>query len=152
MVVRNALIVILSLTCVTLIVALLNKGSDTKPPAESLPASPVTTVTASPLPEGEPIEETREPIREEMVDTLYLGQSYENVEALWGVSSDKQESEYQRGIEGYTSPHSIVWHTWNNPDDTRVRLGFINGKLERKEFYRLDGHKISNEIDLEQLK
>lgn len=149
---KNTLIVILVLICVLLGLALLTKGTNTPPPATEPmpPAAPSPPLTLDP--EGEAVVPVRQSISAEMVEKLYLGQTYEAVETLWGISADDHESEYERGIEGYTSPHTTVWYTWDNPDKTRVRLGFIDGKLERKEFHRFDGQVISNEIDLKDLK
>ena len=149
---QNAIIIVLVVLCVFLAFTLLRSRPVDMPPGQELPPPPVPPEAAAELlPEGEPEVSPRQPITEESLEKLYLGLSYEQVEGLFGVPSDDQESEYDRGIDGYTSPHTIVWHTWNNPNDTRVRLGFINGKLEKKQFYRRDGEIISNEVKLEDL-
>lgn len=98
--------------------------------------------------EGLPIPLT---ITEDMVEKLYLGHTYESIVELFGREADQRESEYIRGTDGYTSPYTIVWHSWENTNGTTVRLGFINSKLDRKVFVRSDGNVISNEINLESL-
>ncbi|MGI6137673.1 MAG: hypothetical protein ACOYI9_01435 [Candidatus Hydrogenedentales bacterium] len=148
---KTILIVALSLICILLLIALLQKKEEA--PSEAAATTELVPPDPTPLditPESEEL--PRITITEAMVDKLYLGHSYEDIEALWGAGSDESESEYRRPSDGYTSPFTIVWHIWNNPNRTRVRLGFVNNKLERKEFYRLDGYKISNEIDLDELK
>lgn len=149
---QNIVIIAFVVLCVFLAFALLRSQPVVTPSGQEIPAPPAPPVTAvTPIPEGEPETPPRQSIAEESVDKLYLGLSYEQVEELFGVPSDDQESEYDRGIDGYTSPHTIVWHTWANPNNTRVRLGFINGKLEKKQFYRRDGEIITNEVKLEYL-
>ena len=149
---QNIIIIVLVIICVLLMFALLRSEPVTAPQAPpSQVSTPPPTPVAPPAPEGEPEVTPRQPISEADVDKLYLGVTYEQVEELFGLPSDEQESEYDRGIDGYTSPHTIVWHTWVNPNNTRVRLGFINGKLEKKLFHRRDGEVISNEVKLENL-
>jgi hypothetical protein len=61
------------------------------------------------------------------------------------------DSEHFSGIQGYTSPYVVLWHSWNNSDGTRVKLGFIGKKLDRKQFYYRDGDFSTSEVDLEAL-
>lgn len=145
---QNVIIVVLIVICALLLFALFSSKPVIEPAVQQNAQPPVVV---PPAPEGEPPVPPRQPITEEAVNKLYLGLAYEEVEALVGIGSDERESEYQRGIDGYTSPHTVVWHTWLNPDDTRVRLGFVDGKLEKKEFYRRDGEIITNEVKLEDL-
>lgn len=116
---------------------------------------PARDVEVAPLPilvpEGkllEPVPE-RKSITEDEIEKLYLGYTYEELEDLFGIAADERESEYRRDATGYTAPHTIVWYTWQNPDNTIIRLGFINNRLERKQFIRKDGNVISNEINLD---
>lgn len=78
-------------------------------------------------------------ISRETVEGLYFGLTYEAAEELFGFPSDETESEYDRGVEGYTSPFVIYWHVWGNEDGSRARLGFINNKMDRKQFIAADG-------------
>jgi len=115
--------------------------------------SPVSESAAAPvllpppvvvLPEGEPAPK-RIPINRETVEGLYYGLTYEAVEEKFGFPSDETESEYDHGVEGYTSPFVIYWHVWNNEDGSKARLGFVDNKLDRKQFIAADG---SSEIPL----
>lgn len=90
-------------------------------------------------------------ISEQSVMDLLFGQSYESVEDRFGIPADSRESEYKRGISGYTSPFTIVWYLWGNPDGSNVRLGFVNNKLEYKYFIRQDGSIIKSGIDLNEI-
>ena len=109
----------------------------------------VDTPIASPEPKPEPepiTTEEEEPVPErpyisrETVEGLYYGLTYEAAEKKFGFPSDETESEYDRGVEGYTSPFVIYWHVWNNEDGSRARLGFVENKLERKQFIAADGN------------
>ena len=142
----------LAVLCIFIIIPVLRwtMTRETDPGSNTADVPNVGAVDALMVPE-EPAMPQRESISEATVEGLYLGHSYESVEELFGLVSDSSESEYDRGIEGYTSPFTIVWHTWENPDGTRVRLGFVNDKLERKQFLRRDGELITNEVNLEDL-
>lgn len=145
---NKILITALVVFCVALLITLAGKKTLTGP-AREMEAVPIPI----PLPEGEipqPVPE-RESISETAIEKLYLGYSYEEIEDLFGIPADERESEYRRDATGYTAPHTIVWYTWENPDSTLVRLGFINNKLERKQFIRKDGIVINNEVKLDDL-
>lgn len=106
----------------------------------------------APLLEPLPVEGEKEiRITKAMVDAMLLGVTVEEVEDSWGRISDEMESEHHSGIQGYTSPYSVLWHSWNNSDGTRVKLGFIDKKLDRKYFYYRDGNFSTSEVDLEAL-
>lgn len=115
------------------------------------PDSPSETVV--PLaPYTAHVEEKELPrITKAMVDALLLGVTIEEVEDQWERISDDMESEHHPGLQGYTSPYVVLWHSWNNSDGTRVKLGFINKKLDRKQFYYRDGNFSTSEVDLEAL-
>ena len=87
----------------------------------------------------EEVTQERPHISRETVEGLYYGLTYVAAEEKFGFPSDETESEYDRGVEGYTSPFVIYWHVWNNEDGSKVRLGFINKKMERKQFIAADG-------------
>ncbi|MCK5861680.1 MAG: hypothetical protein KAH38_04295 [Candidatus Hydrogenedentes bacterium] len=78
-------------------------------------------------------------ISRETVEGLYYGLSYEAAAEKFGFSSDESETEYEQGVQGYTSPYVIHWHVWNNEEGSRVRLGFIDNKMDRKQFIASDG-------------
>ncbi len=148
----HIIITALCVLCIVLLIALLGK----KAPDVPFPEPELSEKSASPAvtPSGEdiPPPPERRTIAESEIEKLYLGYRYEEIEDLFGIEADERESEYCRDPNGYIAPHTIVWYIWNNPDDTRVRLGFINNKLERKQFLRKDGVIISNEINLDDLK
>ena len=90
------------------------------------------------LSEGEVAPE-RSYISRETVEGLYYGLTYEAAEEKFGFPSDETESEYDRGVAGYTSPFVIYWHVWNNEDGSKARLGFVDKKMDRKQFIAADG-------------
>ncbi len=143
---NQVLTVVLIVLCLVLLLSFVANKATTSPARDVEVASPPVL-----LPEGELLEPVpeRKSITEDEIDKLYLGYTYEELEDLFGISADERESEYRRDATGYTAPHTIVWYTWKNPDDTVIRLGFINNKLERKQFIRKDGTVISNEIKLD---
>jgi len=110
-----------------------------EPAASSVPAQPVVVQM-----EEEPAPK-RIPISRETVEGLFYGLTYEAAEEKFGFPSDETESEYDHGVEGYTSPFVIYWHVWNNEDGSKARLGFVDNKLDRKQFIAADG---SSEIPL----
>ncbi len=79
-------------------------------------------------------------ITQEQVEGLYYGLKYVEAEQLFGSAADAIETEYDRGVEGYTSPFVITWYVWNNQDGSKARLGFVKDKLYRKQFLAADGH------------
>ena len=108
------------------------------PPAE--PPSQQMNGEPEPLPElPEEKPEERPHIARDTVENLYYGLSYEQAEELFGFASDYSESEYDPGVEGYTSPFVILWHEWENEDGSKARLGFVNNRMERKQFIEPDG-------------
>jgi len=145
---NHIILAVLALMCVLLIIGLAGNSRSTVSETETESLNPVETTTAILTPEGEYTEPVREPISETTIEELYLGYTYEQIEEMFGYPADERESEYCRDKEGYTAPFTIVWYTWENPDNTKIRLGFINNKLERKHFIRRDGNVISNEVDL----
>ncbi|HOD94948.1 MAG TPA: hypothetical protein PLQ42_09985 [Candidatus Hydrogenedentes bacterium] len=150
---KQALPLILITAVVTATAVLfLTQKKEAGQPGENTSAAPVVDTSADNTPPATEAdaEHVNQDIRisKDMVDALLLGMTVEEVEALWGRISDEMESEYDPGIKGYTSPYAILWHTWNNPDGTRVKLGFINRKLDRKHFYYRDGNFTTSEVDL----
>lgn len=149
-------IVVTAIITTTLVLFMVSRGENKNGGDYKQPLPEIQSGSLPTLPEGEFVKEgeaiqERAVITREMVDALYLGVSVEEVETRWGMMSDEMESEYDPGIQGYTAPFSIVWHTWNNPDGTKVRLGFIGKKLDRKQFHEKDGTFTTSEIDLKAL-
>lgn len=109
------------------------------------PTTKETTQTSDlPLPpEPTLIEEETPPerlyISRETIEGLYYGLTYEAAEEKFGFPSDETESEYDPGVEGYTSPFVIYWHVWKNKDGSKARLGFVDNKLDRKQFIGKSG-------------
>ncbi|HDP36130.1 MAG TPA: hypothetical protein ENN29_13610 [Candidatus Hydrogenedentes bacterium] len=104
---------------------------------------PVAAVNPDPSPAGEPEEEAPKiHITREMVEKMYYGLSYEDAAQLFGATSDEWDTEYNQGVEGYTSPFIIHWHVWKNEDGSKARLGFVNKKLERKQYIAADGDNL----------
>ena len=119
------------------------RGAPTAPEPEASPAPPVAApeAAAPPAPESPapPEPSAPAPVSREMVDKLLYGMTYENVMERFGRESDETETEYDQGTPGYTSPSVTVWHRWDNPDGSAVRVGFVNHKLERKVFVDAGG-------------
>jgi len=145
---NQVLSIVLIVLCLTLLITLVAKRVATGTAPETGVAPPPVRLPEGEIPEPVP---ERESISEETIEKLYLGYTYEELEDRFGVPADERKSEYHRDATGYTAPHTIVWYTWANPDSTVVRLGFINNKLERKQFIRKDGIVISNEVKLDDL-
>ncbi len=103
---------------------------DISPEPEPAAVAPISGVTELPVPEPPP----RPAITQEMVEKLLYGMTYEQVAEKFGGESDEMGSEYDRGKAGYTAPFVTVQHVWKNPDGSRVRAGFVNGKLESKAY------------------
>ncbi len=106
----------------------------TKEP-EPAPA-PAPIAVSVPVPAVPPVVEPppRPVVTQEMVEKLLYGMTYEQVAEKFGGESDDMGSEYDRGTAGYTSPTVTVFHVWKNPDGSRARVGFVNGKLESKTY------------------
>lgn len=114
-------------------------GTEPVPPPDMQSDAPPEFVQEVTLAEGEVEAPTRKYIARETVEGLYYGISYEYAEETFGFPSDEDDSEYDPGVDGYTSPFVIHWHVWKNEDGTKARLGFINNKMDRKQFIEADG-------------
>ncbi len=67
-----------------------------------------------------------------LFDRILYGMTEQDVAALLQSEPDAASTEYQPAGE-FTAPRRIVWKEWEDPDrKLRLRLGFVNGKLEEK--------------------
>ena len=102
--------------------------------------TPAPVEDAQPAPPDEKEEQKSiTAITREQVEGLYYGLPYAEAEQLFGGEADAVETEYDRGVEGYTSPFVITWYVWKNEDGSKARLGFVKDKLYRKQFIASDG-------------
>ena len=105
-----------------------------------MPEDPPTLVEDTPLTTEEEEEQGRtSAIKREQVEGLYYGLQYAEAAQLFGGEADVIETEYDRGVEGYTSPFVITWYIWKNENGSKARLGFVKDKLYRKQFIAADG-------------
>ncbi len=143
---QQVILIVLVLVVVALSLGyVMGVSRTTEVPASEFDAASVTVPPPVLVqPEEEPAPK-RIPISRETVEGLYYGLTYEAAEEKFGFPSDETESEYDHGVEGYTSPFVIYWHIWKNEDGSKARLGFVDNKLDRKQFIAADG---SSEIPL----
>ena len=92
------------------------------PPAPAPAPEPVTPPPPPPKPTTQ----------YEMEVVLY-GMTEKQVIDKLAREADRVETEYNRGIDGYTQPSLTAWHYWDNPDGTGVRIGFVNDVVAEKE-------------------
>ncbi len=91
-----------------------------------MPEDPPTLVEDTPLTTEEEEEQGRtSAITREQVEGLYYGLQYAEAAQLFGGEADVIETEYDRGVEGYTSPFVITWYIWKNENGSKARLGFV---------------------------
>jgi len=96
--------------------------------------APVSTETPTPSPPPAPEPPAKPLIGAAVLDKLLYGMTYEQVVELVGADADDSESQFERDKTGYTGPTLTVWKTWVNPDGSKLRVGFVESKLEQKQF------------------
>ena len=109
---------------------IISKWHQPSAPAPAPKAMPAPAPPPSPEPPPKPV------IDAAILDKLLYGMTYEQVVAVVGVEADETESQYERDKTGYTGPTLTVWKTWVNPDGSKLRAGFVESKLEQKQFKR----------------
>nr|HPO17243.1 hypothetical protein [Candidatus Hydrogenedentota bacterium] len=60
------------------------------------------------------------------------GMTYDQVVDLIGAMETESHSVYNKGVQGYTGPSVMAWHTWKNPDGSFASVGFMSNKVEEK--------------------
>ena len=124
------LVVALLAVAVLLVPMLLSKRCSSAV-SEPVPAPAATPVPVTPPPEAPPAKPV---VDAAVLDKLLYGMTYDQVVALVGTEADDSESQYERDKTGYTGPMLTVWKTWVNPDGSKLRVGFVESKLEQKQF------------------
>lgn len=102
-----------------------------KPPA---PPSPPPAVT---LPEPPPPDPNAPIVTKAEYDAIKNGMTYEQVVELIGDIETESQSVYDKGVQGYTGPSLMAWHTWKNPDGSFASVGFMSNKVEEKKEEKL---------------
>ena len=100
-----------------------------------LTAPPPTTASA-PVPPPEPPPPAKPVLDAAVLEKLLYGMTYDQVVAIVGAEADETESQFERDKTGFTGPTLTVWKTWVNPDGSKLRVGFVESKLEQKQFKR----------------
>ena len=99
------------------------------PPPAAAPPAPIAPPSA-PAPPAKPVLDAA------VLEKLMYGMTYEQVVEVVGAEADESESQFERDKTGYTAPILTVWKTWTNPDGSKLRVGFVESKLEQKQFKR----------------
>lgn len=121
--------IVLALFAVLLAAPLIYRAmSPAETPAPEIPAAPQAEESA---------EEHPLVVSLEIYDSLRYGITYpEAVELIGGLETESY-TEYDGGVDGFTSPTVTVWYKWVNPDRSSMSLGFISKKLAEKKQERL---------------
>ncbi len=106
-----------------------NPSSLPAPPTAPAPATPPAPVSP-PSPPAKPV------IGAAILEKLLYGMTYDQVVVVVGTEADDSESQFERDKTGYAGPTLTVWKTWVNPDGSKLRVGFVESKLEQKQFKR----------------
>ena len=120
------------LVAAVLLVPMLRPRQTPPPPPPSPAAAPPAPI-ATP---AEPAPPAKAPLDAAILEKLMYGMTYEQVVEVVGTEADESESQFERDKTGYTAPILTVWKTWMNPDGSKLRVGFVEGKLEQKQFKR----------------
>ena len=141
---KNLVVAVVVLVVAVLLVPMLVSKWNRAPEP---PQAPAAVPTPAPPPAPAPAEA---PPAKPVVDAAVLGKllygmTYEQVVAVLGREADDTETQYERDKTGYTGPTLTVWKTWMNPDGSKLRVGFVESKLEQKQFKRKDRYNQSDE-------
>ena len=71
-------------------------------------------------------------ITQAQFDKILYDTNFGDVVEFLGMDPSRQESTYDEGVEGYTSPSLISWYIWDNPDGSFIKLGFTGKRLTDK--------------------
>lgn len=98
------------------------------PPADQPPPPPNPPAVVIP----EPMPPARPELDSALFDRLLYGMSEADVKGILQADPDSTSTEYTPAGE-YTAPRRIFWMVWEDTKtNRRLRLGFVNGKLEEK--------------------
>ncbi len=132
-----AVVVVLAVA-VLLVPVLVSKWNHTAEPSPVPAPSPVPVAAPEPLPSPATAAVEAPPAKlvldAAILGKLLYGMSYEQVVAVVGAEADETETQYDRDKTGYTGPMLTIWKTWINPDGSKLRVGFVESKLEQKQF------------------
>ncbi len=134
---KSLFIVVAVLAVAVLLVPMVISKRSHAPAPE--PAAVPAIAPAPPAPATQPPPEpaSAKPVLDAAVlDKLLYGMTYDQVVAVVGVEADETETQYEKDKTGYTGPTLTVWKTWMNPDGSNLRVGFVESKLEEKQFRR----------------
>lgn len=129
---KNLYIAVAVLVVAVLLVPMLLSKRNPSPAPVPAPAPASTPIPTPPPPEppAKPV------IDAAILDKLLYGMTYQQVVAVVGADADETESQYERDKTGYAGPTLTIWKTWMNPDGSKLRVGFVESKLEQKQFKR----------------
>lgn len=116
---------------VLLVPMMLSRWNRTPVSAPAPTPAPATSAPALPPPPESPAKPV---VDAAILDKLLNGMTYDQVVAVVGGDADDTESQYERDKTGYVGPTLTVWKTWMNPDGSKLRVGFVENKLEQKQF------------------
>ena len=130
-IIAGVVVLLLAVLLVPMTLSRLNRTPSTTSTAPVPAPAPAATAPVA-LPSQEP---PAKPVLDAaMLDKLLYGMTYDQVVAVLGGEADESESQYERDKTGYTGPTLTVWKTWVNPDGSKLRVGFVESKLEQKQF------------------
>jgi len=118
--------------------------SKRNPPVATVPVSAPAPAVVLPPPPPEP--PPKPVIGAAVLEKLLYGMTYDQVVAVVGTDADDSESQFERDKTGYAGPTLTVWKTWVNPDGSKLRVGFVESKLEQKQFKRKGRDNASEEV------
>ncbi len=129
-IIAGVVVLLLAVLLVPMTLSRLNRtpSTSTAPVAAPAPATPPPVAPPSQEPPARPVLDAA------ILDKLLYGMTYSQVVAVLGGEADESESQYERGKTGYTGPTLTIWKTWVNPDGSKLRVGFVESKLEQKQF------------------
>jgi len=141
---NKSLIIVAALlvVAVLLVPMLLTKSQQQPAPPPPAASAPAPVPVPAPPPETSP---ARPVVSPDMLDKLLYGMTYDQVQEVVGAEADETETQYAKDKTGYTGPTLTVWKTWVNPDGSKLRVGFVENKLEQKEFKRRERDRDTEE-------
>ncbi len=98
--------------------------------------APAPAVIPAPVAPQDPPPPAKPVLDAAVLEKFLYGMTYDQVVAIVGTEADETESQFERDKTGFTGPTLTVWKTWVNPDGSKLRVGFVESKLEQKQFKR----------------
>jgi hypothetical protein len=140
---KSLFIAAAALVVAVLLVPMLASKWNRAPGSVQAPAAtPVPAATPLPAPAQAP--PSKPVVDASILDKLLYGMTCEQVAAVVGGEADETETQYEKDKTGYTGPTLTVWKTWVNPDGSKLRVGFVESKLEQKQFKPRERHSVSD--------